>query len=205
MSQRPVIDAGPALNFLSINRERLLIGVLGKLSTPEAVQEEVFRKSRNDPRFRAATQVWRKLTVHNWMRILSDDQTPHLATVTHRITGQTMEARLKHPKDLGELMVIVHAVVAAESGMTVTVLIDDQSGARVASSEINRLEQLRSEGQAVGAIRLVNTPTILRRAAGDGHIPDRAAMHDIYKRLRDLDDGLPPIERTNLLSSDLWH
>lgn len=39
-----------------------------------------------------------------------------------------MEERLKHPKDLGETMVIAHAVVAAEAGETVTVLIDD--GAR---------------------------------------------------------------------------
>ncbi|WP_428962332.1 hypothetical protein [Micromonospora fluostatini] len=29
---RPIIDAGPSLNFLSINKERLLIGVLGPLS-----------------------------------------------------------------------------------------------------------------------------------------------------------------------------
>jgi hypothetical protein len=33
MSHRPIIDAGPGLNFLSINKERLLIGVLGPLST----------------------------------------------------------------------------------------------------------------------------------------------------------------------------
>src|SRR5262249_14985869 len=31
-----------------------------------------------------------------------------------------------------------------------------------------------------------------------------AMMRDIYKRLRDLDDGLPPVETTNLLSSALW-
>jgi hypothetical protein len=33
MSQRPIIDAGPSLNFLSINKERLLIGVLGPRRT----------------------------------------------------------------------------------------------------------------------------------------------------------------------------
>jgi hypothetical protein len=27
MSARPIIDAGPGLNFLSLNKERLLIGV----------------------------------------------------------------------------------------------------------------------------------------------------------------------------------
>lgn len=48
MNHPPIIDAGPALNFLSINKERLLIGVLGRLSAPEIVQDEVFRKSRQD-------------------------------------------------------------------------------------------------------------------------------------------------------------
>lgn len=29
MTHRPIIDAGPSLNFLSINKERLLISVVG--------------------------------------------------------------------------------------------------------------------------------------------------------------------------------
>jgi hypothetical protein len=62
MSHRPIIDAGPGLNFLSIHQERLLIGVLGRLSAPEAVQNEVFTKSQQDERFRPAAAVWRKLT-----------------------------------------------------------------------------------------------------------------------------------------------
>lgn len=48
MSHPPIIDAGPGLNFFSINKERLLIGILGHLSAPETVQNEVFRKSRQD-------------------------------------------------------------------------------------------------------------------------------------------------------------
>jgi hypothetical protein len=101
MSTRPIIDAGPGLNFLSVNKERLLIAVLGPLSAPETVRDEVLRKSRQDDRFRAAAMVWRKL-------------------------------------------------------------------------------------------------------AGTQHLPDRAAMRDTYRRLRELDDGLPPIENTNLLSGALW-
>ncbi len=46
MSYRPIIDAGPGLNFLSINKERLLIDVMGPLSAPETVQDEVLRKAR---------------------------------------------------------------------------------------------------------------------------------------------------------------
>lgn len=115
-----------------------------------------------------------------------------------------MAQRLKRPKDLGETMVIAHAVVAAEAGETVTVLIDDGDGARITTSEIGRLERLRSAGHAVGSIRLVSTLTILERAANGQLIPGKAAMRSIYERLRGLDDGLPPIEATSLLSSTHW-
>lgn len=203
MSHRPIIDAGPSLNFFSINKERLLIGVLGPLSTPETVQAEVLRKSRQDERFRAAATVWRKLTPR-WIQILSDDVTPELATVVHRVTRQPMNERLKHPKDLGEIMVIAHAVVAAEAGGAVTVLIDDGAGAKLATSEIGRLQRLRSTGHAVGSIRLASTLTVLRRAIGTEHLPDKAAMRETYARLRSLDDGLPPIEKTSLMSPSVW-
>lgn len=200
---RPIIDAGPGLNFFSINKERLLIGVLGELSAPETVRDEVLHKARQDARFRAAATVWQRLTPR-WMQILSDDQTPELSAVVHRITRQPMEQRLNIRKDLGETMVIAHAVVAAESGETVIVLIDEGPGTRIATSEINRLRRRRDNGHIVGSIKLVSTLTVLQRAAGSQHLPDKAAMHSIYERLRGLDDGLPPIETTNLLSPALW-
>lgn len=203
MNERPIIDAGPSLNFLSINRERLLIGVLGPLSVPETVQVEVLRKSREDSRFSSAATVWRKLTPR-WLQVISDDETPELAAVVHRITQLPMRERLRQPKDLGEIMVVAHAVVAAEMGKTVTVLIDDGSGARIATAEMSRLKRLRTAGHPVGAIRLVSSLTVLEHAAGGKHIPDRATMREIYKRLRGLDDGLPPIEATDLLSSAQW-
>lgn len=204
MSHRPIIDAGPGLNFLSTNRERLLISILGPLSAPETVQDEVLRKSRQDERFKAAEKVWRKLTTSGWLEILLDDPTPELAAAVHRITREPMVDRRKQLKDLGETMVIAHAVVAAEAGDTVTVLIDDGPGARLATSEINRLQRLRSGNPAVGSIRLASTLTVLTRAAIGRQVPDKNVMRDIYKRLRELDDGLPPIEATSLLSADLW-
>jgi hypothetical protein len=94
--------------------------------------------------------------------------------------------------------------VAAESGQPVTVLIDDGPGAKVAASESRRLQRLASCGQSVGHLTLVSTLTVLARAASTEHLPDQAAMRDIYGRLRGLDDGLPPIEATDLLSDTLW-
>ncbi len=203
MSIRPIIDAGPGLNFLSVNKERLLIAVLGPLSAPETVRDEVLRKAAQDERFRAAATTWRKLT-DRWIQILPDDVTPELATVVQRISGLPMAERMKHGKDLGEIMVIAHAVVAAESGQPVTVLIDDGPGAAIATSEIRRLRRLDSSRPSTGSITLASTLTVLGRAAGTEHLPNRAAMRDTYRRLRELDDGLPPIEKTDLLSDVLW-
>jgi hypothetical protein len=147
--------------------------------------------------------VWRKLTPA-WIQILSDDVTPELARVVNRINQQPMSERVKRSKDLGETMVIAHAVVAAERGADVTVLIDDGLGARITTGEIRRLDRLRATGVSVGSIRLAGTLTVLEKAAGTQHVPGRAEMREIYRRLRVLDDGLPPIEKTSLLTTTLW-
>jgi hypothetical protein len=95
-------------------------------------------------------------------------------------------------------------VVAAEAGRPVTVLIDDGQGARMAVTEVARLDRLRAAGRAVGSISLVSTLTVLELAAGTEHLPDKRTMREVYDRLRSPDDGLPPIANTRLLTSDRW-
>lgn len=106
--------------------------------------------------------------------------------------------------DLGETMVIAHAAVAAETGEDVTILIDDGEGCRVASAEARRLQRMLQAGKAVGSISLIHTVTVLERAAGGEHIPNKNAMRSRYGRLKELDDGLPPLEATTLLSDSYW-
>lgn len=118
MSQRPIMDAGPGLNFFSLNQERL--------------------------------------------EVLSDDVTYGLSAAVERISGAPFEQRVHSSMDLGETMVIAHAAVAAE------------------------------------------TVTVLERAAGREHIPSKNAMRSLYGRLKTLDDGLPPLEATTLLSDFYW-
>lgn len=198
---RPIIDAG--INFFSVNKERLLIATLGPLSAPEAVRDEVLRKSRTDSRFKAAGQVWRKLEPR-YMEVLSDDVTDELATAVNRISGMPVERRIRRSEDLGEVMVIAHAVVMAEGGNDVYVLIDDGGGRKLAGSEARRLDRLRRAGRKVGAIWLVGTVTVLEKAAGSEYLPDRGAMRDLYQRLRGLDDGLPPLDQTRLMVLPCW-
>lgn len=203
MTVRPIIDAGPALSFLAINKERLLLATTGPISTPETVRDEVLSKSAKDRRFAQVERVWNKIP-SRLLDVLPDDPTPELVAALGRISQQPWNQRLATAKDLGETMVVAHAVVHAEAGHQVTVIIDDQGGAALATTEIRRLDRLRQMGKPVGGIALVNTVTILEKAAGGIHLPDKGSMREVYTKLRKNDDGLLPIDRTRLLSSTVW-
>lgn len=200
---RPIIDAGPGLNFFSLNKERLLIAALGALATPEAVWDEIARKARRDRRFEAAGRALNKLN-ENYLKILSDDATEPLERAVRRICNQSLGERKRTSKDLGETMVVAHASVMAESGDDAYVLIDERQGSLLAAREDRRLQRLQAKGLEVGRIRLVHSTTVLSRMAGTEHIPDRGEMRKLYRRMRELDDGLEPLENTNLMKLPCW-
>lgn len=203
MNPRPIIDAGPALSFFAINKERLLISALGPISTPETVRDEILRKAATDPRFKSVETVWKKLPTR-LLEVLSDDETPELAAAVTRISKLPFAERKQKASDLGETLVVAHAAVKASAGAQVTVIIDDFAGVDLASAESRRLDRLRAQGHQVGSILLINTLTVLLRSAGGDYLPDVAAMRDTYSRLRKHDDGLLPIERTGLIDAQLW-
>lgn len=199
-----IIDAGPALNFFSTNHERLLLSVVGGyLQAPETVLNEVQRRSR-DPRFKAAPTVTQKLLAAGRITQLSDDVTPELSAVCSRLTGLPLPQRLQQAKDLGELMVIAHAVVQAEQGRHVTMLIDDGDGHTLAALETARLERLRRSRPNLGTLRITSTVGILLAARGSAHLPDRASAKKVYAALSACDDGLGPIGKTGLLDPERW-
>lgn len=203
MSSRPIMDAGPGLNFLSLNKERLLFSALGPLSVPEIVEREILRKAQHDVRFAPAAKVWKKLPP-KLMNVLSDDVTDELATVVQRVTGLPPQQRFRSDKDLGELMVIAHAAVAAQQGQDTTILIDDSDGRSFAVQEQRRLQRIRESGVNVGSISLISTITVLTKTAGRPDLPDRKSMRALYGRLRSLDDGLIPLSSTNLMDLPCW-
>ena len=100
MSHRPIIDAGPGLNFFSSTRNASSSAHSDHCAHKRRCANEIIRKSRQDSRFAAANTVWAKLP-ERLMQVLSDDATPELATVVHRISKLPMRERLKNPKDLG--------------------------------------------------------------------------------------------------------
>lgn len=197
------MDAGPGLNFFSLNQERLLFASIGAISIPECVQDEITRKSQIDQRFSAAEHVIRKVP-SSLLEVLSDDASDSLVAAVSRISGMPHATRILQRQDLGETMVVAHAAIRAESGEDVMVLIDDDGGRQIAAKESRRLERMKKNGQSVGSIQLLSTVTVLEIASIQGILPDRTALQKLYRRLRALDDGLDPIKHTGLLDLDCW-
>ena len=83
-------------------------------------------------------------------------------------------------------MVVAHAVVAAETGVDVIVVIDDGGGARMAQQEARRLAIQQSVGRHYGSMQLIDTPGILKLAVRLGHIPNKGVMRKVYGKLRGL-------------------
>lgn len=154
--------------------------------------------------FFAAAGVLRKLRGSRWLTIREDDCTDSLSAVVERTTGMPFQKRVRRLKDLGEIMVIAHAVILVEGGADVVIVIDDGDGARLADAEAQRLERIRERDPMVGTLSLVRTVTILEAAVTRGLIADRGELRRLYGRMRDLDDGLEPIDKTGLLARRLW-
>ena len=180
----------------------LLLLLTRSLYAQDSVQD-LEPKSRQDRRFASARAVLDRLP-GRLLEVLPDVSTTELDAVVGRIVGFTANERRRQAKDLGELMVVAHAVVVAEQGHHVTVMIDAGDGRRSATAAKRRLERLTVQGRQVGSIGLIGTISVLAKAAGSAQLPDRGAMRVEYGRMRALDDGLPPIDATQLLSSELW-
>lgn len=193
----PILDAGPGLNFFSIHRERLLFQVVGRLACPKTVLNEMLGKAGRDARFEATARVLSKIQGTKLFDVLSDEATNELNRAFQRITGEPLGSADLSAKNLGEAMVIAHAVVRAEAGQTVVVIIDDGDGRRRARSEQARLMRMKLRGVSCGRIELLSTVGILKQALVKGLI-DKGELRELYQRMRGLDDGLEPFENTAL-------
>src|SRR5699024_5005804 len=100
MDSRPIMDAGPGLNFFSIHKERLLISVLGPLHIPQTVEGEILRKARSDPRFAPAETVIRKLPA-KYLAILPDTATDELVQSVRRVAGASYSPAIEYERRCG--------------------------------------------------------------------------------------------------------
>lgn len=189
-----IIDAGPTLTFTAAGKRDLLMGVVtergSRLLAPEAVIEEVARKALQQQRFERCAGILDGLIAAGRVETLCDDISDEaLSQQVHRLTGVGTTTRLGESKDLGETMVIAHALKQQAAGADVRVFIDEWRGQRVAQSY---------------GLKVVSTETILVGAITFGLITDRGEMRLVYERLRGFDDGLVHIDQTQLLDRDRY-
>jgi hypothetical protein len=201
-----IIDAGPVLDFLARKDwTRILYSALpaGSFSVPATVEKEVLRKAHVDRRFATVTNQWTKLKNADRVRVLPDEVTAELNVVVQDICGLSMPKRLGTPKDLGETMAIAHAVVLAEQGHDVAIVIQERDGSKAALREQARLMRL---GLPQGSLTVWSVADVLAFAVA-AHcptIPDQTSVIRIWREMRAYDDALPEISETRLLDQDLW-
>ena len=189
-----LLDAGPALNFLAVGQQGVLLKAAQaqglRLTAPERVDREVLGMT-NDRLFAstAALATWKKLKANGHVHILSDDLTTvDFTEAVTRISGMPVEQRIRSAKSLGEIMVLAHASVFVQSGIDVVVLIDEQDGRQRA-----RLEQARlARTEAPGTLVLWSTRQVLKQA-DPAWLADGLSWQQVYNRMRPFDAGLAPL------------
>ncbi|WP_166997267.1 hypothetical protein [Paramicrobacterium fandaimingii] len=189
-----IIDAGPTLTFTAAGQRELLMDVVtrrgSRLLMPESVIDEVARKSSQQKRFAECENDLANVIAHGQIEKLRDDiEDVALSQQVNRITGLGTRVRLGESKDLGETMVIAHALKLKQSGAEARVFIDEWRGQRVA---------LRH------GLKVVSTESILVGAISLKLVSDRGEMRKIYDKLREFDDGLVHIDQTQLLSRERY-
>lgn len=193
-----ILDAGPCITFCAAAKHSLLIDVLqrgsNELHVPDVVNDEVSNRGSNSRIFPPSTVPnWEWLVKQNGIGILdssvSAEDAEELSAAVKKLSGTPLAERLMESKDLGELMVIAHAMVRRDRGEQVFVVIDEYRAQRLA---------------AKFHIRVIDTEWILSSAVKRGYIADRGEMRKTYDLLRQYDLGLVDISQTNLLSKALW-
>lgn len=183
VSLEPVIlDAGPSLNFLGAKAHDLLVETMAlrgrRLLLPETVVTEVSNKSNSsgDARFRGCDKRLGALVARGSAEVLADSiHDLALVVQVENLTGLKAAVRLKQPPNLGEVMVIAHALCLRDSGHDVAVLIDDGDGRKLAKGR---------------GLRLLSTHGVLVAAAQYGIVPKLGEMKTLYQSMSKLDDGL---------------
>lgn len=193
-----ILDAGPCITFCAAAKHNLLINVLqrgsNELHVPDVVNDEVSKRGSNNKIFPPATVPnWQWLVNQHGIAILdssvSAEDADELSEAVKKLSGTPLAERLTDGKDLGELMVIAHAMVRRDRGEQVFVVIDEYRGQLLAGKF---------------GITVLDTAWILSSAVKRGLIADRSEMRKIYDKLRQYDLGLVDISQTELLGKSLW-
>lgn len=156
----------------------------GPLYVPREVATEISDKSADSQKFSKAVRVFDAFVRDSMIEVLESDAENDLELVQAIRTVSPLppsELLVRRRKDLGEIMVVAHAIKLRDHGHEVSLVVDDRGG-RVLAKQHN--------------FETISTVRILGTAASLGLI-DYASMKKTYERLRPsngsepMDDGLP--------------
>lgn len=200
---KPVIlDTGPSLNFLAVNQINLMHLTLAAnhedVLFPQEVATEIQDKSDESGKFAGTARIFSALVKEKKFRILESDviaDTELVKAMKDTSTVPLSQLLRRRSKDLGEIMAVAHAIKLRNEGHTVTLVIDDGGGRKLARSK--------------GFKAFYSTPRILAMA-GKQELISYAECRRIYERMRPsdgrepTDDGLPHWDNSGLNDRSLF-
>jgi hypothetical protein len=192
-SKIALLDTGPALTFISGGYRDLLMKVLelrdAELAAPETVIDEIDNKSQHGTFAGAIGVVEGWLSSGDITRLADDPADQELARCVQKVAGASMAERMLTARDLGETMVIAHAMRLQANGETVVALIEEWRG--------------QDRATRMG-VRFTDTQGILKTAAQYGLVKDRGEMRKIWDVLRPLDLSLVHWDQTILKDKRIY-
>lgn len=177
MTQAVVIDTGPALNFIASGHDVILFDVLARrdkrLFVSETIEDEVKSKGERDRRFSKCSARLQRLLLEDQVERLQDELGSRaLSDAVKIVCGEPLNIRMRTSQDLGETLVLAHALVLRSQGEQTTVLIDERPGT--------------DRARALG-IKVISTVGVLHSAAQLGIVGKLRHMRRIYNEIEAFD------------------
>jgi predicted nucleic acid-binding protein len=184
-----ILDTGPCLNFLAIDQGKLLYRVLGstneRILVPQEVANEIVDKARESAKFSSAARRFEGLSREPKFEILASNlDDVELIRAMQQVSPRKPPSELlarRRMKDLGEILVISHAIKLRGEGNTVNLVMDDREGRKLAMKH---------------GFRPIRTTRIFATAGSMGLLTYSEAK-SLYEKLRAsdgstvMDTGLP--------------
>lgn len=188
-SDLTILDAGPILNFLSRHDTtdlylRTLKAMTDNIIVPDAVMDEVARKSSVDRRFAACQK--KLITVISGNHIskrVSPEGDDNYDFQWSWVTNNCPSSWLRAGKHRGEMVLIAHARALKFQNVDVVAMIDDQDAISLA---------------AKAGVSSFTTVQLFQECVARGLIADRSRLRELYGYVCANDDGLLPFKLTDL-------
>lgn len=186
-----ILDAGPILNFMGRNDTtdlylKTLKAMTARIVVPDAVVDEVDRKSGLDKRFATCRAKLLAVIGGSHIATLETPEKYHDDDFEFQwtwVTNNCSPKMLSSGKNRGEMVLVAHARLLQSHGLDVVAMIDDQDAVDLATK---------------AGIPSFSTVQLFQESVAHGLIPDKSQLKKLYGFVVGNDDGLLPFNQTAL-------